>query len=106
MLRRRKRLPTRRRVKRRKTVTPKVLRTNPDLSAEWASLLEDDRLTKMQGWLDLIEQPERDGPYNFGIRDYRLLEPDDGRSIVEAVASIIRVALIERSAGIQWFDHH
>ena len=102
-----KQLPTRRRVKRRKTVTEGVLRANPGVPARWNSYLEDDQLTKIDGWLDLVnDPPQNEGAYNFGIRNYRIVEPEQRDATMDAVSSIVRNIVVEQNAGIDSFDHH
>jgi hypothetical protein len=102
-------LPTRRRVKRRKSVTQGVLGTNPGIPANWSRYFQNRRLAEMQWWLDLVNDPPTgSGPYNFEIRNYRMLEPEDRDAIVARISSIVASVAHNNPtgpAGIDYFDH-
>lgn len=103
------RLTTRRRVKRRKDVTGRVLRANPLLPAAWGNYFKNKRLATIQYWLDLVNKPPQlgeEGTFNSQIRDYRVMSKEETEALTEQVALIVKgIAEGHPEMGFNDFDH-
>lgn len=92
----------------RKNVRDTAKRVNPKLAPKWFEYLDEEAApANIQYWIDLAnESPKPINGFNFEIRHFRQVPPEDARWIVEQVSAILSsVARILPPAGYDPFDH-